>query len=171
MATEEKRNEQLQELSNSNFEIPEYQPDIKTWEIFDVNGDYVGDVKDLIFDRESLKVRYIITDIESWSDPSENRQVLIPIGLASLQEKDQEVILTEAVSANIRFLPDYEKGHITPAQEVEIREVLTGNLAGSTSDLAYENHPANFYEHDHFNDQCYRLYRTGKDGLEKGEIM
>lgn len=171
MAIEENRNEQLQELSNSNFEIAEYQPDIKTWEIFDVNGDYIGDVNDLIFDRDTVKVRYIITDIESWSDPKENRQVLIPIGLVSLQEKDEEVILTEAVSANIRFLPSYEKGSITPAQEVQIREVLTGNLAGNVSDLVYEKHPENFYEHNHFNDQAYILYRTGVDGLEKGEIM
>jgi sporulation protein YlmC with PRC-barrel domain len=170
MAYEENRNDRLEELSGSNFEIAENQPDITDWEIFDASGDYIGDVEDLIFDSESYKVRYIITAL-SEQNTEVDRLVLLPIGLVTLQEKEEEVILSEAVSANLGFLPTYQQGQITPAHELQIRDVLTGNIAGNVSGTAYDRHPDDFYTHHHFDDKGYARKPKLKDGEEPGQII
>lgn len=170
MAYEENRNDRLQELSGSNFEIAEHQPDITDWEIFDASGDYIGDVEDLIFDSDTFKVRYIVTELDERNTDVE-RLVLIPIGLVTLHENEDEVILTESVAANLAFLPTYEKGQVTPAHELQIREVLTGNIAGNVAGTAYEQHPDNFYDHNHFDDKGYIKNPAGRDGLEPGQII
>jgi len=154
MAYEENRNDRLEELSGSSFEIAENQPDITDWEIFDASGDYIGDVEDLIFDKESYKVRYIITELDERNTDVE-RLVLIPIGLVTLHENEDEVILTASVTANLAFLPTYEKGQLTPAHELQIRDVLSGNITGNISGAGYEQHPENFYDHTHFDDKGY----------------
>ena len=170
MASEENKYDRLQELSGSDFEIADYQPDIKSWEIFDSAGDYIGDVKDLIFDKESRKVRYIITDLDIY-DSDEDKQVLIPIGLVSLKEEEDEVILTEAISANLPLLPVYKKGLITPAEELQIRNVLTGSAEHVVDTMNYIQHQDDFYNHQHFNDRGYNRNPAGKDGLEPGQII
>lgn len=171
MALEENKDNHLQELSGSDFEIADQQTDITGWEIFDADGDYIGDVKDLLFDQESYKVRYIIADYEEDLDADRSRLILIPIGLVTLHESDDEVILTSAIAVNIPFLPTYEKGKLRPAQEVEIRDVLTNNLANLEVNSSYEQHPDGFYDHSHFDDTGYKKYRTGRDGLDGGEII
>ena len=154
MAYEENKYDRLEELSGSSFEIAENQPDITDWEIFDASGDYIGDVEDLIFDKESLKVRYIVTELDERNTEVE-RSVLIPIGLATLHENEDEVILTVPLMTDLAFLPTYEKGSITPAHELQIRDVLSGNLTSTTAGSAYERHPDGFYEHTHFDDKGY----------------
>jgi sporulation protein YlmC with PRC-barrel domain len=171
MALEENKYDRLHELSGSDFEIADEQPDITGWEIFDANGDYVGDVKDLLFDKESYKVRYIIANYEEDLDADKSRLILLPIGLATLHESDDEVILTEAIGANIPYLPTYQKGKLTPAHEAEIRDILTNNNAGTIELSTYEQHPDGFYDHTHFDDTGYKKYRTGRDGLNEGEII
>jgi len=177
MAYEENKSDRLEELSGSDFEIADHQPNITGWEIFDAEGDYIGDVDDLIFDKDSLKVRYIIASLENLEDLTtgaenkNNKQVLIPIGLVTLHESEDEVLLKEAVAANIGFLPLYEKGNITPATEVQIREVLTGNLAGNITVVVESRHPDDFYAHTHFDDKGYTRNPAGRDGLDKGEII
>jgi len=170
MAYEENTNTRLEELSGSNFEIAEHQPDITDWEIFDASGDYIGDVEDLIFDKETYKVRYIVTELDERNTDVE-RSVLIPIGLVTLHENEDEVILTESVAASLTFLPTYEKGQITPAHELQIREVLTGNIAGNATGAGYEQHPEDFYNHNHFDDTGYKKNPAGSDGLAPGQII
>ena len=170
MGSEENKYDRLQELSGSDFEIADHQPDIKGWEILDSEGDYIGDVKDLIFDKESFKVRYIVTDLDGY-ELEEEKQVLIPIGLVTLHEKEDEVLLTQAISANLPLLPAYVEGNITPAQELQIRDVLTGTAEHVVEVMNYEQHQDDFYNHSHFDDNGYKRYNTGKDGLDKGEII
>lgn len=164
MPYQENKSNRLQELKGSDFEIAAHQPDIIGWEIFDAAGYYIGDVEDLIFDNQSLKVRYIVTDLDdlerpgitSSSDSKKDKKVLLPIGLVTLHETDDEVILKEEIAANIVFLPPYEKGMISPAHEVQIRDVLTGNIASNITEVPYEQHPDGFYDHNHFDDNGYR---------------
>lgn len=170
MESEEIKYDRLQELSGSDFEIADDQPDITGWEIFDSAGDYIGDVEDVIFDKESYKVRYIITDLDGY-ELDQEKQVLIPIGLVTLHETDDEVLFTEAISANLPLLPAYETGKITPEQEVQIRNVLTGTAEQVVADMNYKQHQDEFYHHNHFNDRGYTRNPAGRDGLDKGEIM
>jgi hypothetical protein len=175
MANAENSSDRLQAVNSSELNTTRQQPDITGWEIFDAAGYYIGDVDSLIFDRDSLKIRYIVTDLDdlerAYSHPEvvEQKQVLIPIGLVTLNE--DEVILTEEVANSIGLLPLYEGGIITPAYEIQIRDILTGNLQNMESSITYEKHPDNFYEHQHFSENGYKAYQTGRDGLDEGQVI
>jgi len=164
-------NDRLEELDGSDFEISDHQPDITGWEIYDSLGDYIGDVEDLIFDVEALKVRYIITKLEGY-ELDEEKRVLIPIGLVTLKEDKDEVLLTEAISSKLSFLPEYDGEQITARDELRIRDVLTGTAEHVVEVMNYKhNADDDFYNHTHFDDAGYNRNPPGKDGLEKGEIM
>jgi len=171
MESDEYKNERLEELGGSDFEIADHQPDITGWEIYDSLGDYIGDVDDLIFDNEALKVRYIITRLEGY-ELDEEKTVLIPIGLVTLKEDKDEVLLTEAISSKLSFLPAYESGKISPLDELQIRDVLTGTAEHVVQVMNYKHNPEDdFYNHTHFSDEGYNRNPPGKDGLEPGQIM
>jgi len=149
-------NDRLQELGGSDFEIADGQPDIKGWDVTDVTGTYIGEVDELIFDTVARKVLYLIVDLEENELNLDPRKVLVPIGLATLHEKDDEVILAELTSHYLSSLPAYEKGKISPAIESTIRNTFTGLAAavasGATSYQAdSENVDSDdFYNHEHF---------------------
>jgi len=170
MSLEEEKYKRLEELSGSDFEIADDQPDITGWEIFDSAGDYIGDVDDLIFDKESLKIRYIITNLEGY-ELDEEKQVLIPIGLVTLKDAEDEVLLTEAISSKLPLLPAYDNQRITAAEELQIRNILTGTAEHVIEVMNEEQHKDEFYNHSHFNDRGYIRNPPGKDGHDKGEIM
>ena len=58
----------LEELKGSDYKIAEGRPDIQDWDIVDYKGDKLGRVRDMLFDKEAQKVRYIITNVNG--DPS-----------------------------------------------------------------------------------------------------
>ena len=154
MGLEENTSKRLQELRGSDFEIADHQPDITGWEIFDSAGDYIGDVEDLIFDIESRKVRYLITDLDGY-ELEEKKYVLIPIGLVTLHDTDDEVLLTEAIAAHLPSLPAYVQGEITPGQELQIREILVGTAEHVVAVMNELQEEDDFYNHRHFIDRGY----------------
>ena len=153
----------LEELSNSDFEIADHQPDINGWELVDSSGNELGEIEDLIFDREAKKVRYLVVDLEL-DELDESRLVLIPIGAVSLDEDEEEVIISEEMTQGLLTLPVYRPGTVvSPAEELAVRYAFMGKdgLVIEGSDV-YEIHPEDFYNHEHFNDTHF-IKRTQKD--------
>ncbi|MEJ7681915.1 MAG: PRC and DUF2382 domain-containing protein [Segetibacter sp.] len=173
MSTENK-NRRLQELGASDFEIADGQPNIKGWDVKDENGRKIGEVDELIFDVQSRKVRYIVLDLEGNIFDLDARDVLVPIGIAQLHDKGDDVILPGVTADQLRSLPEYEEGSINADTENKIRNAfagiggaaLTGSAltsgAGSTND-------DDFYNHDHFNDD--NLYRNRKSDTNESTTI
>src|SRR5690606_18020278 len=107
----------LEELKGSNFEIAEGMPDIQGWKIVDITGEKIGKVKDMLFDKEARKVRYIITTINKDVDGLDNRDVLIPIGQAELNVPAEQVMIPNHTLIQLSGLPSYIPGEITSEQE------------------------------------------------------
>jgi uncharacterized protein (TIGR02271 family) len=128
MATNENYNDRnrLQELGGSDFQIAEGEPNIKGWTVKDPQGNTIGEVDELIFDTQTRKVRYIVLDIEGDYMDLESRDVLIPIGLAELQESEDHVILPNVTADQLRALPVYEKDNLTRDTEMTIRNIFGG---------------------------------------------
>lgn len=158
--------DRMQELGGSGYEIVDGQPNINGWDVRDTAGNEIGEVDELIFDTVSQKVLYIIVDLDNNTLGLDSKKVLVPIGLATLDEKEDEVILAELTSQKLDMLPRYEKGMITPATESQIRNTFSGLAAAVAAGAAnYESHPDGFYDHEHFNDKkFYGSRNASKDG-------
>jgi sporulation protein YlmC with PRC-barrel domain len=154
MANKKKR---LQELRGSGFEIAKHQPDIRGWEVRDRSGHLMGKVQELIFDSRAHKVRYMVVNVvDSKELQLEKRTVLIPIGLAVLQPKDDDVILENVTPFQLRALPRYHKDDLGSRSERAISEVFgkKDNKAVADTEDDVENE---FYNHEYFNeDNMYR---------------
>ena len=156
--------DRLEELSGSDFEIADGQPDISGWDVIDTSGRYLGEIEELIFDKQSRKVRYLIVNLEDNEVEIDERVVLVPIGLATIHEEDDDVILAELTATRLNVLPEYEKGKITPQLETRIRDTFTGLAAAVAAGAdTYRSHPDTFYEHEHFNEQQFYANRRKRE--------
>lgn len=147
----------LQELGGSDFEIVDDQPNIKGWEVLGPQGQDLGSVADLLFDVSSRKVRYIVLDLSDNEWNLEERDVLIPIGLAELDNERDEVLLPFVTAEQLAALPDYTKNNTSLETEMTIRSIFMN--ADPVTSASFED---NFYGHEHFNEE--RLYSRRKAG-------
>ena len=157
-------NNRLVELRGSGFEIAKDEPDIRGWEVKDNRGRMFGTVQELLFDKESLKVRYLILDLKSNILNLKSRKVPIPIGLAILDADQDDVILPDVTAVHLTELPDYKKTPFNYDDEVAIRNVFSTSPAGSLG-TAPDN---GFYEHTHFNEK--NLYQRRKGEASETKI-
>jgi hypothetical protein len=146
MANDNMKHRRLQELDESDFEIVDGQPDIRGWDV--ITGDKkIGEVDELILDARERKVRYMIVDLDDDAlDLDDDRKVLIPIGMAQLHEKDDDVILPGINPEQLLQLPEYDSDNLTDETEYAISSALgRKGFTGPNVDTA-------FYQHEHFNE-------------------
>lgn len=165
----ENKNQRLQELGGSDYEIADGEHDIRGWDVKDANGRKIGEVDELIFDVQSQKVRYIVLDMDDNDFDLDDREVLVPIGIAQLHDKDDDVVFSGVTAEHLRSLPEYEEGNISADVENKIRMAFAGmggaGLTGAALTTGTGNTGDNdFYNHDHFNED--NLYRGRKSGDE-----
>ena len=167
-------NSRLIELTGSDFEIADGQPDIRGWDVKNEQNEAVGKVDELIFDKQSLKVRYIVLALGGDQSGADERDVLIPIGLAELHDKGDDVMLPGTTAAMLRALPEYKKDNISEEHEHSIRDTFSGATAlgamgVGTALTGTGSNNDDFYAHDHFNEE--NLYqRRRQEGTEATTI-
>jgi stress response protein YsnF len=159
MTTNDNYNEsnRLQELGGSDFKIAEGEPNIKGWTVKDPQGRTVGEVEELLFDPQTRKIRYIVLDLEGNVLDLEPRDVLVPIGLAELNESDDDVILPNVTAAQLQALPVYEKGNLTRDVETSVRNAFAGmGAAGAATGAAMAGNKVGdkdeFYNDEYYNE-------------------
>jgi len=138
----------LRELRGSGYEIVDGEPDIIGWSIRDASDHKLGVVHDLLFEPETQKVRYIIAHLKDNDYDLDRRKVLIPIGVAELQENNDNVILNAVSPWQIRALPTYDK-NMTDRDEEDIFTIFssTYNTVSNTVSQGREH----MYEHSNYN--------------------
>jgi sporulation protein YlmC with PRC-barrel domain len=150
----------LEELKGSDFEIAEGMTDILGWEITDYTGLIIGKVRDLIFDTNAKKVRYIITILEG-----DDEGVLIPIGKVQLDEDQNLVIVQDLTLRQLRGLPMYIKDNLTAEDEYAIQHLFqfyeTKKLEAEKRDMAFNKDT--FYNHENFNQDHFYNKTAGDD--------
>jgi len=140
----------LVELSNSGYEIVSDEPDIRKWKVADVQGRILGIVEELLVDKQLNKIRYIIFKLDGKPLNLVSRRLLIPIGIAELDEVSDIVILPTISIQHLATLPEYKRGKLTLDTERKIR----GIFSSADVPVDYNDMPADntFYEHEQFND-------------------
>jgi sporulation protein YlmC with PRC-barrel domain len=174
------KHRRLQELKRSDFDIVDGEPDIRGWDVKTAQGQKIGEVEELIVDAQKKKVRYMVVELDDDElDLDDDREVLIPIGLAQLHKEDDDVILPNVKLEQLLSLPEYDEDRlddaverqicsalgrssesmtITPGSTNRITDTSTSATAPGTTGLQQENtHQDNFYNHDYFNDD--NLYK------------
>lgn len=162
----------LQELGGSDFQIAEGEPNIKGWTVKDPQGRTIGEVEELLFDPQTRKVRYIVLDLEGNFMDLESRHVLIPIGIAELQERDDDVTLPNITAEQLRSLPIYEKGSLTREKEMSVRNIFGGmGAAGAAAGAAMASKGSGDQD-TFYNDPAYdedKFYRNRPAQPPRGE--
>jgi hypothetical protein len=155
----DKKNKRLQELRGSDFEIAKGQPDIRGWEVRDAEGRLIGKVRELIFDARDHKVRYMVVDVKDSKELElENRSVLVPIGLAELEPRHDDVILPKVTPFQLRALPRYNKEDLGTRAEKAVSTVFGRNTDKYADDADLG---AGFYDNEDFNED--NMYRQRKN--------
>lgn len=146
----ENSNTTLYSLNNSNYQIVNGEPDITGWEVRSETGAYIGKILDLLFDAQNNAVRYLVIDLEGSGMHLDEKNILIPIGIAELHSENDVVTLPNLHLEQFIAMPAYVEKSFGPAMEAEIRAVI-----GSPASLRLENQIVaqdlkNFYAHHHF---------------------
>ncbi|GAB2683870.1 hypothetical protein GCM10027037_01100 [Mucilaginibacter koreensis] len=157
----------LEALGGSDYEMADGQPNIKGWDVYDINRRKIGEVDELLFNPASRRVRYMVVDLRKNDFNLASRKIAIPVGVAELHEHDDEVLLPEVTAVHLTSLPAYETGKpLTHDRELAIRnafavpqpEVIKG---------------ADFYEHEHFNQNRFygRRYQPQTDTVANDHLL
>ncbi len=128
----------------SDIEVAKDDPDVRGWEVVASDGRRVGQVGELIVDRDAMKVRYLevgIGDDLLESGGEAGREVLIPIGYARLDRHDNRVFVDTMAAEELASLPRYEAGSITREYEMTLRRRFDSAFSG-------EHGENDFYSHD-----------------------
>lgn len=153
----------LQELRGSGYEVAKGQPDIRGWEVRDNHGQLIGKVNELIFDSRANKVRYMVVNVNDSKELQlEKRTVMVPIGLAVLEHKYDDVILPNVTPFQLRALPKYLKDDLGTRAERAISTVF--GSADSKAAATYnddEEVDESFYNNEMFNEDNMYSRRGG----------
>ena len=178
---EKKKYNRLQELDHSNFEIVKGEPDIRGWDVRYMTGQKLGSVEELIVDAQEKKVRYMVVDLDENELKLVNRKILIPIGLAELDKKEDDVLIPNISLEQLSRLPEYEKNGLNPVverrisstlgrelHEAELAEAPTAPVKNDATERKltkeekkkvkeHEEHEPDFYSHEQYNvDNLYK---------------
>lgn len=157
-------NTSLVELSGSDFQIAEGQPDLIGWEVKNESGTYIGVVDELLFDTNTNAVRYLVVDLKENGMNLDGKKVMIPLGIAHLHTSDDEVVLPGLHLDQFHALPNYDWDTLSPDLEMQIRSVIGSPAALRMEETITEIDRKMFYDHHHFDRG--RFYQRG--GLQEG---
>ncbi|MEP6733715.1 MAG: PRC-barrel domain-containing protein [bacterium] len=144
-----------------DFEVAEGYPDIRGWSVRSIDGTDVGKVHELLVDADSMRTRYL--DLRLTSDMAAtpgDRDVLVPIGAARLDESANLVILP-LHKERIGLLPPYMHDRLTRVQEYEIRRHFSLGEAAAAADIGASTASRNFYDDEAFDDR--RFFGARRD--------
>lgn len=163
-------NKNLKELHGSGFEVAKGEPDIRGWKVKDLANNVIGKVDDLLFDTVSLRVRYLVIKLDGKPINLISRPLLIPIGLAELNEKDDVVIFPDVTVGHLASLPEYKKGEVSVQTERAIRTVFADIENRPATNGYYDDDE--FYNHSNFNeDKVYRPQRSVSENQYNKRII
>ena len=162
------KNNRLQELDHSNYDIVKGEPDIRGWDVRYRNGEKIGSVEELILDAKAKKVRYMVVDLDENELRLEHRKVLVPIGFAELDKGNDDVLIPNVSVDQICSLPDYNRNSLTHEVERKISSIFGRKVniepvttvkdekRRSEAELDEDVDP-DFYSHEHYNlDNLYK---------------
>jgi uncharacterized protein (TIGR02271 family) len=98
---------------DDDFDVADGTPDPRGWTVRDASGTDIGKVHDLIVDTVAMRTRYLDIKLDKKAlHLDKDRDVLVPVGQARLDDDDDRVILPSMPATRIASLPEYAHGDI-----------------------------------------------------------
>ncbi|HEV7347088.1 PRC-barrel domain-containing protein [Telluribacter sp.] len=161
----------------SGYDVADHSPDIRGWAVRSRDGRKIGRVKDLIFDKTAMKVRYMDLELEKeYMADSDHSDIhlLVPIGAAHV-DKDEDFVVVDRIMTHdeLQRYPRSGGGFITRDYEQAVVNYHNGantstsvqsnpgQTSGSKDDpiIAYDSDDDQTF----YNKDCFRednLYRN-----------
>lgn len=136
---EKRRLYRLKELED--YKVADEDVDVRGWDVYDMDKEKFGTIRDLIVDPEVEKVRYL--DVIATSDLSVRggeRHLLIPVGVARIDGEEDKVFISEIDKDLLKKYPDYKGAAVTRDYEHTIVETLRGQRPSDVSEEEFYNH-------------------------------
>ena len=158
---------------DDDFDVAEGTPDPRGWTVRDSWGTDIGKVHDLIVDTVAMRTRYLDVQLDKKALHLEkDRDVLIPVGQARLDDDDDRVILGTLAATQIATLPEYTHGDIDrdyesallPNFDAGAIDATNGGDSGAAIGAMSDDQPpvprgtiadapkSDFYDNRHFDD-------------------
>ncbi|WP_324672450.1 PRC-barrel domain-containing protein [Hymenobacter sp. GOD-10R] len=136
-----------------DFEVASNNPDVRGWSVRGSDGKKFGEVYELIVEQEALKVRYLDVELDSSLNINErDRHILLPIGVAALDEESDNVFVPSLTSESVLNYPPFVEIQITREYEQAMLKSLNLPLPSHAD--------AEFYNHTSYDEQ--QFYRRGR---------
>jgi uncharacterized protein (TIGR02271 family) len=130
-----------------DYKVASDDPDVRGWNVTDSANSKIGVVEELIVDTNAMKVRYLEVKVKSDllnTAIGNDHRILIPIGAATLDHSQRNVLVSTFNQSNVASYPAYTGGTITRDYEHGLLSALSPNYkAGSVTN-------DQFYEGEHF---------------------
>ncbi len=134
----------------TEFEVAEGSPDVRRWSVRGSDGRRFGQVAELIVEEDALKVRYLDVELDSSLPVNKHeRHILLPIGVAALDEEGDNVFVPALTLETVVEYPPYSAIQISREYEEAMLRALKLPLPAAGSGSFY-NQPSydeqNFYQ-------------------------
>jgi photosynthetic reaction center H subunit len=126
----------LDELND--FEIADGEPDIRGWTVKTADGEEIGKVDNLIADPVAREVRYLEVKVKhELLATNADEHVIIPIGLARLNDDDDVVMLKRLPPTGLRGIPRFGRTRLTADHDRSLTDHYFGkNTAREKDEVA-----------------------------------
>lgn len=132
----------------TEFEVADGNPDVRGWPVRGADGRQFGQVFELIVDVDALKVRYLDVELsDSLRINERDRHILLPIGVAALDEEADNVFVPSLTTQTVLEYPPYVEIQITRQYEEAMLRALDLPLSATASQDFYSQ---SGYDGSHF---------------------
>jgi uncharacterized protein (TIGR02271 family) len=159
--------------SLDDFDVADDTPDPRGWTVTDSTGTDIGKVHDLIVDTVEMRTRYLDVQLDKKAVHLDaDRDILIPVGQARLDDEDDRVILGSITVTQLAKLPAFTHGDIDRDYENSLLPnfdagavdatdggdsgaaigAMSGNRTGQSGDTIADAPARDFYDNRHFDE-------------------
>lgn len=140
----------------TDYEVADGNPDVRGWSVRGGDGRKFGEVSELVVEEQTLKVRYLDVELDASLRLNEqDRHILLPIGVAALDEDGDNVFVPSLTLESVLEYPPYQEFQISREYEEAMLRALRLQLP--------ENASGTFYEQPSFDEQSFYGTRRPAD--------
>lgn len=156
----------LRELDD--YKVADGAPDVRGWDVVGAGGQKLGKVNELLVSPSQQRVRYLAVELDrSIAGSRKDRTVLVPVGVARLDDKHDRVIVDSVTADTLATLPPYTGGRLTREYETRILDAFGGGVGATASGTGSTAAPAageGFYAGQQFNEDRFYGSRYQREG-------